>query len=198
LNTKTQSVIDEFPIFTAGTYKDDNVQFAVYIPGLTPAVIIGIGDQVVYYGMNDCYKINGVTLDGKKQGSFVLPDRGKKKVPDQAIVDYFGRKGVRIPEQIMKKLLKQLPGETTYFSQIEIHNGLLYVYVSDMERRNSQQIDIFSLDGKYLYRSFIRVPEALLISINPFIIKDYIYLVLEDNDGELMIRRYKTTLPSAR
>ena len=75
---------------------------------------------------------------------------------------------------IMKKLLKGLPGETTYFSQIEIHNGLLYVYVSDMERRNSQQIDIFSLDGKYLYRSFIRVPEALLISINPFIIKDYI------------------------
>lgn len=197
LNTQTQSVIDEFPIFTGGTYKDENVQFSVYIPELTPAVIIGTGGQVVYYGMSDCYKINRVTLDGKKQASFVLPDRKKKKVPDRAIVDYFGRKGIKIPEEILKKLLKGLPGETTYFSQIEIHNGLLYVYVSDMERRDTQQIDIFSLDGKYLYRSFIRVPEALLISINPFIIGNYIYLVLEDNDGELMIGRYKTTLPSA-
>jgi hypothetical protein len=61
--------------------------------------------------------------------------------------------------------------------------------------KNTQQIDIFSPGGKYLYKKVIIVEPKYKISCMPVIDKDYLYLGLEDEDGEITLNKYGITLP---
>jgi hypothetical protein len=65
---------------------------------------------------------------------------------------------------------------------------------------DSQAMDIFSLDGKYLYRALFKPENGSRIYF-PMVInnieikKGYLYAVLEDSDGEISIAKYKISLP---
>jgi hypothetical protein len=96
---------------------------------------------------------------------------------------------------LIRTLAKQLPNEETYFSLIEEHNGLIYLYAWKFFMKNTQQIDIFSPEGKYLYRKIIKVEPIYKIGCMPVIDKDYVYLGLEDEDGEITLNKYEITLP---
>ncbi len=93
-----------------------------------------------------------------------------------------------------------MPDEATYFNRIDIVNGLIYVFVPYGKTVTPQQeIDIFSLDGKYLYRGVIRIGSDLNIVFSEFknlIIKNnHLYVVVEDKDGARKIAKYKVVLP---
>jgi hypothetical protein len=96
-------------------------------------------------------------------------------------------------------LICLLPRKHTYFTRIEIHNGLLYTFEPDLEDENHQSIDIFTLEGKYLYRADIKVENGLTMIRSPFdnlfIKKDYLYMALENEEGEVSIAKYKISLP---
>ena len=72
---------------------------------------------------------------------------------------------------------------------------LIYVFKSYHNRKNIQQIDIFSPDGKYLYRGFIKVSEDFKITSGPVIENSYLYMALEDEDGEITLNKYDVILP---
>ncbi len=69
------------------------------------------------------------------------------------------------PPDPIKSLVKKLPNEETYFSSIQSHGGLIYVFKSYHNRKNIQQIDItgiifftsylysLSMDGRCLIRT---------------------------------------------
>lgn len=99
------------------------------------------------------------------------------------------------PPDLIKSLVKKLPNEETYFSGIQSHGGLIYVFKSHHNRKNIQQIDIFSPDGKYLYRGFIKVSEDFKITSGPIIKNGYLYMALEDEDGEITLNKYEVLLP---
>ncbi len=61
--------------------------------------------------------------------------------------------------------------------------------------KNTQQIDIFSPEGKYLYRKIIKVEPTYKIGCMPVIDKEYVYLGLEDEDGAITLNKYEITLP---
>ncbi len=96
---------------------------------------------------------------------------------------------------MIRTLAKKIPNEETYYSLIEEHNGLIYLYVSKFFMKNTHQIDIFSPEGKYLYKKIIKVEPAYSLGTKPVIYKSYVYLVLEDEDGEITLNKYKITLP---
>jgi hypothetical protein len=93
------------------------------------------------------------------------------------------------PDDLARQLAKTLPDEETYFANIVSQNGLLYLYRSHFSPGRQQQIDIFSSDGKYLYRGFIKVEEGLTIAAGPTIRNDSIYMVLEDQEGEITLNK---------
>ena len=93
-----------------------------------------------------------------------------------------------------------MPDEATYFNRIDIVNRLIYVFVPYVKSATPQQeIDIFSLDGKYLYRGVIRVGSDLNIVFSDFknlIIKNnHLYVVVEDKEGARKLAKYKVVLP---
>jgi hypothetical protein len=64
---------------------------------------------------------------------------------------------------------------------------------------NVQNFDIFSPKGKFLYQAKITLPEGHRIRANGVQIKgDFIYIVVENEDGDLSLRKYSCDLPALK
>jgi len=197
VNLKTGKTVDvfDFSVFKGAVVEQGNVRATVVTPSLTPMIIINHYKNRLYFGMNDVYKINITDMNGKVINEFGLT-RKKGTVSEKVKVDVLIKEAQgRAPKEMLVYLAKQMPSELTCFSNIEVHNDLIYVYMSYYERKNSWQLDIFSQEGKYLYRSFIKMPEGIVIDEIPVIHKEHIYLVLEDEEGELSVVKCKIPLP---
>lgn len=72
---------------------------------------------------------------------------------------------------------------------------MLYVYKSHFIPVSQQEVDIFTPDGRYIYQGIIKVKEGSLIITEPVFKNNHIYLVLEDEEGETFIVKYKTKMP---
>jgi hypothetical protein len=146
--------------------------------------------------MSDRYKIDIAQMDGKIINTFSL-ERKRRHITDKVKLDRLIRQAQgRAPVEVLEMLAKKMPNDLTYFSTIEVHNGLIYVFISYYGRKNTQQIDIFTPGGKYLYRSFITVSEDNTIIVEPLIKNGYLYLVLENEEGEQSVGKYEIVLPS--
>jgi hypothetical protein len=168
------------------------------IPGLTPQMVLGydFDNNKLYYGMDDSYVINVSDLNGNIINTFSL-ERKKKKISEEA-----KKKWLELfqPELPHKRIMKILPNEVTYFRQLIINDGFVYVFNQDFGNyADILYIDIFSDQGKYLYRSTFKPTADSRIYYSAFnsmtLKKGHLYVVLEDNDGEVTIVKYKIALP---
>jgi hypothetical protein len=190
-----RKVLTEFNMFKGGTLQSERGSASIWADGLTPMFILGKIGSKLYYGVNDKYKVYISDMDGKVQGSFSLT-RKKTQVSEKEKIDFISRAAQgQAPDDLIRTLAKQLPNEETYFSLIEEHNGLIYLYVWKFFMKNTQQIDIFSPGGKYLYKKIIKVEPKYKIGCMPVIDKGYVYLGLEDENGEITLNKYEITLP---
>lgn len=190
-----KKVLTEFNMFKGGVLQSETGSASIWADGLTPMFILGKINSKLYYGVNDEYKVYISDMDGKLLGSFSLT-RQKTSVSEKEKIDFISRAAQgQAPDELIRRLAKQLPNEETYFSLIEEHNGLIYLYAWKFFMRNTQQIDIFSPGGKYLYKKIIKVEPKYEISCMPVIDSGYVYLGLEDEDGEITLSKYEITLP---
>jgi hypothetical protein len=167
-----------------------------------PDFVVGkFGDKILW-GKNDTYLIKACDFSGKEHFAFSVEGRKLKKITQKYKEQTVARMTIRTrggpsPEQIKKRMIKSIPDQSTYFSRVEAgNNGLIYVYVSDAVRENGQEIDIFSSTGKYLYHADIAFPKAARILANGVVFKgDFLYLVIEQDSGELSFRKYRIKNP---
>ena len=97
---------------------------------------------------------------------------------------------------MMDQMIKGMPDVATFFSRIFIgKNGLIYIFVSDLENEDGQGVDIFSPEGKYLYHGEIKVEEGSKIRSPIAFYKNSIYMFVEDEEGESSLIKYKIDLP---
>ena len=193
LKTGTKRIIGEFSL-----PRPQSNGPGVSLIGLTPMIITGYDydNHKLYYGVNDAYDIHVTLLNGKVLNTFSVK-RQKKPVSNETL-----RKQLKLIDASapVNEIIKKLPKEITYYHRISIHKGHVLVFEdnfgTDWER---QSIDIFSLDGKYLYRTvFIPGPgvKIYFTSIGSILVKgDYLYVVLEDDEGEVVIAKYRIQLP---
>lgn len=202
-----RTIIKKFSIFKGGTAGKGSHEIHLVVNALTPMMIFGYdygsspGCKRFYYGMSDTYVINAANISGKILDTFSI-DRKKRKISTAAKKSRFKRLYQNEPADVVDKLIKSLPDEATYFNRIEIINGLIYVFEPYLEYyTRHQQVDIFSREGKYLFRALIQPGKNLNIifsHFNNFVIKKgHLYIVLEDEDkdGEILIAKYKIVLP---
>ena len=73
--------------------------------------------------------------------------------------------------------------------------GLIYTFVGDAENEITQEVDIFSPSGQYLYHGEMRLPEDLKFdSADNLNIKDgFLYAFVRDEEGSII--KCKITLP---
>lgn len=171
------------------------------IPGISPMMIVGYDqkNKKLYYGMNDAYTINVSNLDGSIVNTFSV-ERDRKEIPDELVEEWLKRNRPNFP---YKKLMKDVPKELNHFYRIQVERGLVYVFTGQFGTYwGSQQIDIFSLDGNYLYRSDF-IPEKgfkiynTSFMPNNILIKDgFLYVVQENEDSDIVISKYNIALPT--
>jgi 6-bladed beta-propeller len=195
LKTGKEKVITDFSVFKGGIIQDGNSRVTAVIRTITPVMVVGQLHKKLYYGLNDKYRIYVTDLEGNDLGGFKLK-REQVRVTLKEKEDFMLSlvKGLA-PDEIARQLAKTLPEEETYFRNIEPHNGLLYVFKSHFVPTNHQQIDIFTPKGKYLYRGLIKVEDGFLIKAGPTLKGNTITLVLEDEEGEISLNKYKTIMP---
>jgi hypothetical protein len=200
IKTGEEAIITDFTPMQTGIAASGSQVIDIIVIGLSPLMTLGFYDGRIYWGMSDSYVINVSDLGGKKITSFSV-NRKKKRISDNFKKKYF--RDLNLPEDMLPQILKSYPNELTFFHRIEVHNGLIYVYVPDLDldlgQAKIKQIDIFSQEGKYLYRSVVNFGKNLthLFSpLNNFIIKDdHIYAACEREDDTIVILKYKAALP---
>jgi hypothetical protein len=201
LKTGEDKVISEFQVFEAGDIRHDRSSHRpakmVIAVGLSPLMTIGQGSGKFYHGISNLYKIYVADMEGKHLFSFSV-DRKRQKISREHKKQIFSANR-RLEEDEVKQLVKTFPDEITYFYKIEEINGLIFVYVPDPlhaieGHQNPKQIDIFSPGGKYLYRAHLNIEQSWK-PLSTIINKDFLYVILEDEEGDLKLAKYQISLP---
>jgi hypothetical protein len=196
LKTGKETLITNFKVYAGGAAADRGRTRVMVMPGLTPIMIIGFHNDRIYYGRNDSYVINVADLNGKHLKTFSIKNRKKKRMSDDEKLNIFVHHDW--PSGVKRQVAEGIPNDFTYFNHIKVHNGLIYVYEAHVTSVDSIRIDIFSLDGKYLYKAHVRPEKGLKIipATEGVVIKNgYIYIALENEDGDQMVGKYKISLP---
>ncbi len=170
-------------VFAGGKYK--------------PLVILCVKDNYLYYGKNDKYKITKLDLDTKTSMTFSVKDRKPNKIPQAEKDSFYSRLSKVLSREMVDRAMKSIPGEATYYFRIDVDdNGMIYVYqTTPGAKKWTMEIDLFSPAGKYLYRSKIAFPEGYSIKSPLQIQGDYLYVSLEDQDGEVALVKYQIDKP---
>jgi hypothetical protein len=200
IRTGNETVIAEFSIQDWGIAQSgENVVDMIAI-GFSPLMILGYAENRIYWGMNTSYTIHVTDLSGKTTSSFSLK-RKSRNVTDKFKREYFKSPG--LPEEMLDQIAGSFPNRISFFHRIEIHNGLVYVFVPDVDlkskRAKLKQIDIFSPEGKYLFRAEIKFPgdrHPLFSPLNNLIIQgNHLYAVLMDEKDSALVAKYEVTVP---
>lgn len=197
LRTGEEKMLVEFPAPTGE--KGGPAGPPVVILGLTPQVKIGLDPNArkIYYGRSDDYTIHVSKADGEPLFSFGL-DREKKTITQEDKRNHFEESG--IPKDSYEKILPFLPGRLTHFMRIQDVGGLIFVYSTENIERQQDRIaiDIFSPEGKYLYRSHLRFGEKmpLYTHVEKVALKgNHCYALLENESGKYFLAKYRISLP---
>lgn len=201
LRTGRDKAIAEFSAFDGGIARGGGATVDMIVPVFSPLMTIGCSGDRLYWGLSDRYRIHIADLDGRETASFSVVRR-KTRVSSSDKREYF-RSG-NMPDDMLKQIVDSLPDDLTCFHRIDVHNGLVYVFVTDIDLENKmlrvRQIDIFSPDGEYLYKArldFGRDRVHLFSPLRNLAIRDgYLYSVLKDADDEVTVAKFRISLPS--
>ncbi|MCP4213417.1 MAG: 6-bladed beta-propeller [bacterium] len=195
LKTGKKKAIYDFSVFKGGVVGKEGNRATLTSAAMVPGMIIGYYKKQIYFGYSGKYRVMVMDMNGKELKSFSLT-RKKRPISTKRIKEVLFEMGKgKAPESVLSQLAESLPNELTHFSNIEIHNGLVYLHMSYFQQENSQKIDIFSPEGKYLYAAEIRIPKGITITSMPTLKGGYAYLAIENEEGEQAVRQYKITLP---
>ena len=200
LKTGKSKVFTTFSTFIGGYTDAGPRPIHVVIWGLTPMLISGYDSDRFYYGLNTKYEITAMDYNGKTLNTFSIEDRSKGVLSKEEEMNYV--KVVQIPDEVLDDALKSIPNDILYFNRIDAVGGFIYVYNSHISHAlTKQSIDIFSKEGKYLYRADIIPPKGFTILSGPrpvlAIKKNYLYMALESPGGELYLTKFEITLPNS-
>jgi hypothetical protein len=168
----------------------------IMIFSLTPQVRLDYEGDKMVFGRSDQYQIFIANKAGEILSSFSLQRKIRTASPEDKRHHFTNS---NIPEESVEKILAQLPDEMTYFSHIDSINGLIYIFaVTNMgPKTTSQQIDIFSEKGEYLYKGTLEFGGRLKFgSPSNLVIEDeYLYVILENDQGKQTLAKYRIKLP---
>jgi len=171
------------------------------IVGLIPQILAACDDknERIYFCKNSEYKIFIADSDGK-----ILKSFGRE--PERIQVSLAARKEhlrfflQDMPDERITSIAKGLPGELAYFHTIQINDGFLYVFrMSEFSTKLTRQvIDIFSLDGEFLYTGTIQFENGLsLKNVNGVQIRgNCLVALLSDENGKSKVVKYKIDIPN--
>jgi hypothetical protein len=201
IQSDKDTVLSEFSAFEGGIARSREMVIDVVVPVFSPLMTVGYSGDRIYWGMSDRYLIHITDLEGRDITSFSV-DRKKTKVSKKDKRDFF--KTDKMPANILQQIMDSMPDEVTCFCRIEVHKKLIFVFVPEIDLENQalriKQIDIFSPEGKYCYKAHLKFEENrnhLSSPLHNIVIKnDFLYAILQDENDNVLVTKYKISLPT--
>jgi hypothetical protein len=205
LETGKKTVLVKFPMADPVSVKLGDNSIVIVVPALTPHMYLGYdggyddgggspAKKRLLYGMNNTYAVHAADLSGKALDTFFL-DRAPRKITRQE-----KRKAIQKDKPqlnpIDRRIIDVTAGALTYFTRIDVHNGFIYMFEPSLDDTPRQQwVDIFSRDGRYLYRGLIKLkgdknlyhPQNLVISGR------HMYIAYVDENEEISIGKFEVS-----
>lgn len=202
LKVGSEKVLADFSSFRGGVGRSGGQVFDMIAIGLSPLLTIGQGPKGICWGMSDAYVIRMTDLEGNRIGSFSV-NRKPTGISDRAKRAYF--KSGDLPDEALSQIVDGFPDALTHFYRIEMHRGLIYVFVPELDlearRARIRQVDIFSPEGKYLYRAKFELAEGLKLLFSPLdnlvIRGDFMYSAGQLEDDTVVILKHRIRLPES-
>ena len=170
------------------------VMFSYPRDEFAPAFIFTHSGKHSAIAVSDTYEITLLDNSGKIVGKIerdIPPDRIEKKERDFFAEDIESLSKQRDwPKNVIRKILKIIPKEKTFFDRILLTNRYVLVFriKDDITREESPiPVDVFSKEGDFL--------GSVSIDNKPIFMSDeYIYFVKSDKDGNLFLVRMEYQL----
>lgn len=205
IEKKEEKLLFEFSTYKKGIVREtsgsNNSTFSYSTSYLTPMMSLDYQPKTkrLYYGMTNEYKImvrdlGDVVEGGKGKNTLVFSvNREKKDVPKGFKDELL--EGLDWPDRVKKQIKNGFPDVLTQFIGFRAdQRGYIYVYHNEPFVEHRRTMDIFSPDGVYIYKGVIAVEEGSSLGRSHWN-GDNLYLVSEDEDGELKLIKYKIKLP---
>ncbi len=200
LDSGEERKLAEFSLTQAGVAQADEDVVDIIVIGLSPLLTAAYEQGRLYWGVSHSYEVHISDLEGKAIGGFSV-DRKPKKVSHSFKKKFF--KGMTLPPEMVDQIAKSFPDRLTQFHQIEVHDGLVYVFVPDLDMNQGTariaQIDIFSPEGRYLYRAHLDFGKDLAHLFSPLsnlaFRNGHLYAVCVRGDDTVVLAKFKAILP---
>jgi hypothetical protein len=172
----------------------------IIVVGLSPLPTAAYENGRLYWGVSHSYEIHISDLEGHAIGGFSI-DRKTKRASLSFKKKFL--KGMNIPPEMAAQVAKSFSNRLTHFHQIEVHDGLVYVFVPELDLDQGTariaQIDIFSPEGRYLYRAHLDFGDGLSPLFSPLsnlaFMNGYLYAVCVREDDTVVIAKFTAHLP---
>jgi len=205
IDKKEEQLLFEFSTFKKGIVREtsgkNSSTFSYSTSYLTPMMSVDYQPVTkrLYFGMTNEYKItvrdlSDVLKGGKGKNTLVFSlDREKKAVP-KGFKDKL-LENIDWPDRIKNQIKKGFPDVLTHFIGFRADKrGYVYVYHNEPYVEHRRTMDIFSPDGVYIYKGTIAVEDGSRIDRTHWN-GDNLYLVSEEENGDLKLAKYKIKLP---
>ena len=196
-STGKESLFDELTLASSGGNAGGP---AVVVRGLTPTIEAAWNRDLgsVYYGCSSDYLVRIASTAGDSLGAFSL-DRPHQGVDAAAKRAHFA--GSRIPPERVDAVAAALPNQLSSFRQLWAGAGLIYVLIpTGLEREvTAQPVDIFSADGRYLYRAELRLPGDVRFSPDGAAIVGHdLFALCGDAQNRWSLCRFSISIPDVK
>lgn len=181
-------------------YAKGGIRVAIPLKNTTPKLVMATDFKALFYGNSGKYQINKIDFTGKELLSFSIEGRKKNRVSKITKTKHFKNNASvhNEPQEVVEGLFNMVPDESPYFYQMFIDTkGWIYVLLIDLENPDQQAIDIFSPEGKYLYRSVINLSNDFenILTLAFSFAKSELFVFGDEVEGERQLVKYKISLP---
>lgn len=203
LNTDVEKKIGEFSLTQAGIGQANDIVMDIIVIGLSPLLAACYEGNRLYWGASQSYQIHISDLEGRMLGGFSV-DRKARRVSESLKRKFL--KGMNVPPEMVASIARSFADRLTHFHQIEVHDGLVYVFVPDLDieqgKARIDQIDIFSPEGEYLYRAHLDFGKGLTHLFSPLsnlcLRNENLYAACVREDDTVVLVKYRAALPKGQ
>ena len=157
-------------------------------------------DQRIVFGQSGTYRLFVADHAGNILRSFAVTGRSRPVIPREYKESRFTRlklNGSLLGKGMINQLVRCIPEHGPCFNDIFIHDsGLIFVMLPEYESKSTRRFDVFSLDGKYLYRGIMEMPDGMGFNTHSFAFSgNTLVMFTAAPDEEFALRKFTIQIP---